>query len=219
MKFTNVTIANIGLYNVAGTVSSVVQSGVNASGLAIGPMLLKAYKNKDERLARNIIFFYKQLFFLVTFLISLWLKEIFFILIKNDSLQKVYPLGIILIMGYNYRPMYFGANTRLFYYEKTKDLLKVSFIAGLSNVILNFIFIPIFGYEAAAYTTFFALMYMGYVGYFLKAYKAHCTLEYHPLKWLSITLLLSAIVYYLVEIPVIYKICISVILILVLIFY
>lgn len=121
-------------------------------------------------------------------------------------------------MGYNYRPMYFGANTRLFYYEKTKDLLKVSFIAGLSNVILNFIFIPIFGYEAAAYTTFFALMYMGYVGYFLKAYKAHCTLEYHPLKWLSITLLLSAIVYYLVEIPVIYKICISVILILVLIF-
>lgn len=40
-----------------------------------------------------------------------------------------------------------------FYYEKTKFIMLASVIGALLNIILNWIFIPIFGYYAAGYTT------------------------------------------------------------------
>src|SRR5690606_1432162 len=131
--------------------------------------------------------------------LSIWLKEIFAFLIRNEELAQVYPLGIIIIMAYNYRPMYLGANNRLFYHEQTKVLLKVTFIAGIINLILNLTLIKFFGYQVAAYTTFAALVYMGYTGYFLKQYKSTKTLEYYPIYWLIATIILTIIGYYIVE--------------------
>ena len=40
-----------------------------------------------------------------------------------------------------------------FYYEKTKFIALSTIIGAILNIILNYIFIPIFGYMAAAYTT------------------------------------------------------------------
>lgn len=218
MKLVNIPTGNIGLYNAANTVGNIMLMMGNASGQAIGPMLLKAYKDKDEYSARKLIFSLQITFFLGTFLASIWLKEIFYILIKNDTLRSVYPLGIIIVMAYNYRPMYFGANQRLFFHEKTKVLMKVTFIAGISNLILNFIFIPLWGYEVAAYTTFIGLMYMGYAGYFLKEYKENCGLNYYPYTWLLITLILTIIAWFVVEWNIMFKIIISIATILIILF-
>jgi O-antigen/teichoic acid export membrane protein len=206
MKFLNIPTANIGLYNAANTVGNIVSMMANASGQAIGPMLLQSYKNKDELLARKLCYILQIAFFAGTFLLSIWLKEIFFLLIRNNTLNQVYPLGIIIVMAYNYRPMYFAANNRLFYYEKTKVLIKITFVAGIINVLLNFLLIPIWGYQVAAYTTFGCLMYMGYAGFFLKEFKEHCRLNYHPVKWLALTLLLTVAAYYAVHLNVILKI-------------
>lgn len=49
-----------------------------------------------------------------------------------------------------------------FYYEKTGWIMTASVIAAGANLLLNYIFIPIFGYAAAAYTTLFC--YMIYTG-------------------------------------------------------
>src|SRR5690606_5645105 len=133
----------------------------------------------------------------------------FMFLIKNETLAQVYPLGIIIVMAYNYRPMYLGANNRLFYHEKTGVLLKVTFTAGFINLILNFVLINFFGYQVAAFTTFAALMYMGYAGYYLKEYKQTATLNYYPLLWLSITILLTGLGYFLVEVNYIFKIILT----------
>jgi O-antigen/teichoic acid export membrane protein len=40
-----------------------------------------------------------------------------------------------------------------FYFEKTKFIMAASMIAAVSNVALNFLFIPLCGYIAAGYTT------------------------------------------------------------------
>ncbi|MEO8109965.1 MAG: oligosaccharide flippase family protein [Ginsengibacter sp.] len=209
MKLVNISTGNIGLYNAANTVGNIMLMMGNASGQAIGPMLLKAYKASDEYLARRLVFSLQITFFLATFLSSIWLKEIFYILIKNNGLNKVYPLGIIIVMAYNYRPMYFGANSRLFYHERTKILLKVTFLAGISTLLLNFIFIPFWGYEVAAYTTFIGLMYMGYAGYFLREFKQNCDVNYYPFRWLTITIILTLVAYFVVEWSIILKLLIS----------
>jgi len=210
MKFLNISTGNIGLYNAANTMGNIVSVMANASGQAIGPMLLQSYKSKDEYLTRRLCYILQVAFFLGTFLLSIWLKEIFFLLIRNETLNKVYPLGIIIVMAYNYRPMYFAANNRLFYYEKTKVLIKVTFVAGILNVILNLLLMPIWGYQVAAYTTFACLMYMGYAGFFLKEFKATSQLNYHPLKWLGLSIILTLAAYYAVHLPVFPKIGLSV---------
>jgi O-antigen/teichoic acid export membrane protein len=210
MKLSDISTGNIGMYNAANTVSNFMAIIANASGQAVGPMLLKAYKDKNEDLARNLVFVLQLVFLCGTFIVSIWLKEIFTFLLKNKDLQTVYPLGVILIMAYNYRPMYFGANARLFYIEKTKSLLKVSFIAGLGTFITNLILMRYVGYEIAAFTTFAGFMYMGYSGYFLKVYKENESLNYFPVLWLIVTIILTITAYFAVELPILYKVVLTI---------
>lgn len=209
MDVTNVSIANIGMYNAAGSVSGIFNQISGAVAQAISPMLYSSYKEGNEKTVKRLIFSVEILFLIGTAVSSIWMKEIFQILIKNKTLQTVYPTAIILSMAFNYRPMYFGANNRLFYYEKTKVLLKITFIAGLSNVILNFIFIPVFGWQVAAYTTFVCLMYMGYIGYFLKEFKETNETQFYPLFWLTLTILLTAFVYFAVDWSLLIKVILS----------
>lgn len=52
-----------------------------------------------------------------------------------------------------------------FYYEKTKFIMAASMLAAILNVVLNYVFIRMFGYYAAGYTTLFC-----YVVYALSHY-------------------------------------------------
>ncbi|ETZ24546.1 lipopolysaccharide biosynthesis protein [Pedobacter sp. V48] len=209
MKILNVSTGDIGKYNAAYIVANIIQKLGIAAGQAVAPMLNQSYKNNKEIEARSLIFVLQIAFLCLTFILSIWLKEIFVLLIKNKDLASVYPLGIIIVMSYNYRPMYLGANGKLFFYEKTKVLLKVTFSAGIINLILNFILIKYFGYKAAAFTTFFALMYMGYAGYFSKEYKETKKIEYYPLIWLVCTILLTCVAYFSVELSIGFKVLMS----------
>lgn len=210
MRFFNVPTGDIGLFNAANTVGNVFMMLGTASGQAIAPMLMKSLNEQNEALLRKLVYSLQIIFLSLTFICSLWLREIFFILIKNQTLQKVYPLGILIVMAYNYRPMYFGANYRLMYNEKTKVLLKVTFVAGIGNLLLNMALIPFFGYKVAAYTTFVGLMYMGYSGYYLKEFKESCDVNYHPIKWLILTVLLTIIALVSVELMFMYKVFITI---------
>lgn len=218
MDMLKVSTDNIGRYNVAYTVGNVVQQLGVASGLAVGPMMMERYKKGDDKGARNLIFVLQTLFLMGTFILCIWLKEVFQFLIRNEILSQMYPLGIIIIMGYNYRPMYFGANSKLMFEEKTNVLWKVTFVAGLLNVVLNVLLIPYFGYKVAAYTTFVSLMFMGYIGFYLKVFKEINAANYYPLAWLVATVVLSFFAYYTVELSFYLKLMISLILIFTLIF-
>lgn len=210
MDISNISINNIGRYNAAISVGGIFGQVSDAVAQAISPLLYGAYRDGNEKAVKRLIFSVEILFLIGTAVASIWMKEIFQFLIKNEKLQTVYPIAIILSMAYNYRPMYFGANNRLFYYEKTKILLKITFIAGIANVILNFIFIPVFGWKVAAYTAFICLMYMGYIGYFLKEFKETNSTQFYPLFWLILTVVLTVFVYFAVEWSLYIKIFLSI---------
>lgn len=219
MKLISVDTEDIGKYNVSYMFGNFIQQIGVACGKAIGPMMYSCYKKKDEQQARKIIFNLQAVFLVMTFTVSIWLKEAFQILIKNDSLSNMYGLGILIVMSYSYRPMYLGANNRLFYLEKTKVLLKISLVAGLANVAMNIILIPYFGYEVAALTTYVALMYMGYVGYFLKDFKNNNSLNYFPFHWFVLTIVFTISAIFIVEISLYLKAIINFTILIVLIFY
>ncbi len=205
MDATKVPTKEIGGYNLAYSFGSYYNAFADAVGFAIGPTLRRLFKEKKEKETRKLVFIVQIFFFILSFGICLWIKEIFYLFIQNEELRTVYPLTIPIIMGYNYKPMYMGASINLFYYENTKHLWKISFIAGAINVILNFIFIPIYGVFSAAITTFIALMYMGYSGFFMSDYKKNSSLNYYPLLFLLANVLLLAIAYILAETSIIAK--------------
>lgn len=174
----------IGRYNSTYLFGNYFQMLGTTTGNAVGPMLMEQLKQGNAQNARNLTFAMMGAFVAGTFIVSVWLKELFYLLIKNDELQAMYPLGIIIIMGYAYRPIYLAVNAILVLSENTKSLWRISFAAGIGNLVLNLILIPVFGYQAAAFTTWLALMYMGFSGFYLKAVKQLNTEAYYPIRWL-----------------------------------
>lgn len=209
MKSVGVETSQIGMYNAAYTVGNFVRQAGMAAGFAVGPMLNAAYKEQDERKARDLIFILQILFLAGSFVLAIWLKELFHVLLKNAELSSSYGLGIVIVMAYSSRPMYFGANGRLFYLEKTSLLLRVTFIAAIANVILNFMFIPIWGIIAAAWVTYISLFYMSYAGYYLKAFRGINNVKYFHTFWLSLSLALTILALKFVNFSTLFKLSIS----------
>ncbi|QCK15919.1 MATE family efflux transporter [Mangrovivirga cuniculi] len=209
MDVMKVPTANIGRYNIAYTVGKFTNSLGTASGLAVGPLLNGYYKKNDDKSAAGLIFILQISFLIITFILSIWMKELFGLLIKNVELASMYYLGVIIVMAYNYRPMYFGANAKLMYIEKTNLLWRVTFGAGIINLLLNICFIPIFGFEVAAYTTFVSYMVMGYSGYYFKVFSDNSDAKFYPMFWLLLTIILTVFAKITVEFEQQYKIFIS----------
>lgn len=201
----NVATGDLGKYSLASTFGGYFQAFINAANKAMTPLMLGFYKEKKDEKARDLVFILQGFTLAGTFLFCIWSKEIFKLLIKNETLQAVYPLAIIIVMAFNYRPMYIGAMNKLFYLEKTKLLWRVSLIAGLSNLLLNFILVPIFGFEAAAYSTFISLMYMGFSGFFIKKIREVQQAKFYPLVWLFLIILSTSLAYYLVAFSILIK--------------
>lgn len=204
----NVNTNDIGGYNFAGSFAGYFSQLGNAIGQATRPFFNTYYKSHNYGKVREIIFVMQLLFFTLTFFASLWLKEVFSLLVRNEELAATYPIAILLIMAVNYRPMYFGSINVLIYGEKTKKLLYVTFVASIISVILNFSLIPSWGIWAAVFSTYVSMMYMGYSGYFLKEFKV-VDVSFYPMHWLLATLILTALAYYAVELAIIYKMGIS----------
>ncbi|MBC5773964.1 lipopolysaccharide biosynthesis protein [Pontibacter sp. KCTC 32443] len=208
-----VPVQKIGLYNVAASFGTYFLITSMAISQAASPFYLKYLAQQQDKAAalqvRRLTFALQVLFLLATSLGCLWMREIFILLIKNEALQQAYPLAIIILMGYNFRPMYSVVYNTLTYREHTNKLWRISVAAGAGNVLLNFILVPIFGYQAAAYTTFAALMYMGYAGFYMKAFKASTQVSYYPVLWLSLTVSMLFIVYNIAAVAIMVKVILT----------
>jgi len=212
----DIPINSIGYYNLAAQFGSYFDMFANAITMAVNPMTLEQIRNNKEDIGKKIIFYMSIMIVSVTFLFSLWSKEIFALLIKNEKLQKIYPLAIILVMAHNYRPMYIASTNMFFYYENTKNLLKISFLAGIMAFIGYIIVIPIWGIYGAAIVNYTFLQYIGYSGFFMKEYKQKTKISYPFLKILIFTFILTIGVFWCVELYWLIKAIISLIFILIL---
>lgn len=206
----NVSTQHIGRYNLASTFGSYFANMAGAVNQAITPILLSCYKQNEFVKARNLIFVIQGYFILVTFTYSIWAREIFYLLINNTGLREVYPLSIIIVMSYNYRPMYNGAVGPLFYIEKTHLIWRITFTAGIVNVLVNVLFIPIYGYQVAAYSTFVCLLIMGFSGFYMPGVQGTQKANFYPFFWLGLILLMTAVASFMVYLGIFVKIMVTI---------
>lgn len=205
----NVNISSIGLYNVGYVFGNYFDLIGSAVGMAVGPILAKLWAKKKLYEYRLVIFILQTLFISGAFLLCIWVKELLPILYRNKSLDGAYLFAVFIVMGCTYRPMYWAVISKLMFEEKTKKLWRISFVGGLLNIILNLIFIPIYGVMAAPVTTLISLLYLGFSGYGLKTYKNFNDLNHYPLLWLVLILVFTFLAYHIVDFSLENKLLIS----------
>jgi len=202
----------IGIYGVGYNFGTYLDSMQIAIGQVLSPIYYKWFASKDESAEKNIrmiTFIWQSISLVLAFLISLWLKEIFSILYRRVEFSTAYVYGIPILMSYTYRPFYMAVANRLIFKELTKTVLFISTVAAAINLVLNIILVPFFGIYAAIFTTFFALLYMGFAGYYIPKTKIHITLSYYPLFWIFLISITTLVVFLLKDIAIIYKLGIS----------
>lgn len=208
----HVPIDEIGTYNLAYIFGGYMEMFGQAINMAVAPMITSLYSKKTkiaEKQVQQFIFFLMACFILILSTIALWTKELFQLLIRNDSLLDAYPIAIIIIMSYSYRPLKIGGMNKLFFYEHTNKLWRISFIAGMLNVVLNIIFIPLFGIYVAAITTFISMVYFAISPYYIKEYRAMENERFYAEYWMIGVILLTGLIYMLRDISITYKVGIS----------
>ena len=193
MDYSNIKIGEIGQFNLAQQFVTMMDSLVNAIERAIGPLCMEGIRNNKEEEVKKEIFLFALLTFSGTFLFSLWSKEIFAVLISNSVLATVYPIAALLSLALNYRPAYIAASNVFFYYENTKQLLGITFLAGMIALLLNIVLIPSGGLWAAAVITYVAFMYQGYSGFFYKFYKQFTKVPFPFVKLFFLQLFVTAV--------------------------
>lgn len=200
MDWFRIGLVPIGNYNIAQQITSYVETGINAIERAAGPPCLHGIQENKEYESKKYIYLFLIITFLTCFLISLWSKEIFHLLIKNPNLAKAYPYAAILVMALCYRPMYFAASNIYFYYEETKKILGITFVAGVMAFIANLVFIPIYGIWAAVIINYLTFLYQGYSGYFIfKVFKEKSKEQYPYLVIMFLQILLTVLVWCIMD--------------------
>lgn len=113
----------LGQANIVLQIGGVLESWVSAINQAINPMTMKEIRERNELKASTLIYVYLGLTYLCTFLVAVWSREIFSLLISNTELAATYPYAILFVMALNYRPMYVAASNIFFYYEDRKSVV------------------------------------------------------------------------------------------------
>ena len=150
LKLSNETDA--GLYAVAYSFSSLALIVFSALNSAYNPFSMKAIK--DEKYIDLSKVTESMIFFSVVFsLIMIFLAPEGLYILGGESYLKTQTIIPILVTGIFFSSFYFVFSNIEFVHEKTKYIFPITAVGAGINILLNYILIPLHGYEMAAYTT------------------------------------------------------------------
>lgn len=148
----------LALYSLAYTCGTLLSIFVTSINSAYSPWLGERLSKKEYGMIRKVCLPYVGFFAFIACGAVLVTPELLLILGGRNYLEARYvmpPVAAGCFMQLLYT-MYVNVEQ---YEKKTKGMAVASVIAALVNLLLNYVFIPVYGYIAAAYTTF--------VGYWL----------------------------------------------------
>lgn len=201
--------SEIGHLTMAQSISGMFETLLNAINQVFGPMTYQFIRDNNKSEMKRLLYTYIMMAYTVTFFYSLWSREVYDILISNDEIAATYKYSIILVMALNYRPLYVYCIDYFFYHEHTVQMLGITFMAGIVSFIFYFTMIPYIGIWAALFGFYLGCLYLGYSGFFYKFYHKMTIYEVQWSFYLILQILLTIVVFYCVDLSVIYKFLIS----------
>jgi len=132
---------------------------------------------------------------LMAAVLGLWIPDIFRLLYRKAELSAAYPMAIVLIFGFCYRPLYVAIVDKAIFEKRTMEVLKITVVAALSNVLLNLIFIEFYETWAATFNTVVAYFVMGLAGYFLIKNSGEFRKVIRPFELIGIVIVVGTLVF------------------------
>lgn len=159
-----VSEAAVALYTVPYSIASLSSIFTNSINASLVPTIYNGLKNNNLNGLDKKINVILVLFALIVFVIMLFGPEVVLIIggLPYAESKWVIP-AVSASMFFMFLYPVFG-NIE-FYYEKRWITMTCSILAAATNIALNFIFIPLFGYVAAAFTTLACYILMAFAHY------------------------------------------------------
>lgn len=162
-----VSKAAAALYSVAYQISTMMTLITTAINNSLTPFIYQHLEKEDVEPIRSSCKPLVLLLAVLTILVMLFAPEVIAIFASHKYAPAIYVIppvsaSVFFIFIYN---LYSNVE---YYYEKTKLITAATLCAALLNLVLNFIFIPIFSFYAAGYTTlvsYIVLAFMHFVFY------------------------------------------------------
>lgn len=153
-----------GIYSLSYTVSIALTIFVNAIASTYAPWTYQQLKVKDYRKIKifsNYILVAIGIIGLCGILVA---PEIILILGTKEYLEAKWIIAPVMLGCYFTMVYSLFANVE-FYYEKSTSVMLASVVAAVSNIVLNAVFIPKFGFIAAGYTTLICYVLLAIMHY------------------------------------------------------
>lgn len=160
------------MYSVAYMIAQIASLLWASMNNAWSPWAYKQMEEKNYKNLRNKSKPYTMLYSTIILLIILFAPELLLIMGGQKYIEAKYIMPPV-IVGYLFQFVYSLYVNIEFYHKKQKNIAIGTIIAALINIVLNLIFIPIFGYLAAAYTTLIGYMAL-FIMHFVFVKRLNC---------------------------------------------
>lgn len=148
------------LYNLS-ALSLIVWSAINNSIVPYIFEKLKVGKEEEPKIAKMVLFLVVG-YGIVAFTMTMMAPEVIHALATEEYYEAIYIMPPI-AAGIFFTTLYNLFGNVLIFHKKTFFVMYSSAIAAVANVILNALFIPRFGFVAAAYTTLISFVVLSFV--------------------------------------------------------
>lgn len=184
------------IYSVAYSAGYVVNVIKNSIIDAIKPWIYQKIKQKDFVSIRKNVNAVMVLITLITIVFTAFAPELIRIMAPDEYYSAIYVVPPVAASSF-FTFLYNIFSVVGFYYEKTKRIMIASISGAVLNLILNFIFIPIFGFIAAAYATLICYIFFAFAHYFIM--KSICkknmnNAQIYDMKFISLMAVLVLII-------------------------
>lgn len=163
-----VPLAEVGIYSLGYQIASILQLLAFSVTNAWSPFFYKTAgePGAPRMLSRFSTYYMLLIVFLGTGIAAL-AQDMLLIVASNPEYYAAYQVVPWVVMGFVMRGFYFLFVTALYYRKQVRALPFVTIGAGVLNIGLNLLTVPIYGYMAAAVNTFVAYAVQAAVMYYL----------------------------------------------------
>lgn len=156
--------SEVGIYGTLYNLSSLSLIAWNAINASLIPYMLEKLKKGEQKKINTIVNPLLFVYAVICIFLTLLAPEIVHILTTEEYYQAIYIMPPI-AAGIFFNSLYSIFGNVLMYYKKTKNIMLATVLAAIINISLNYIFMPIFGYVVAAYTTLISYVFLAVFQY------------------------------------------------------
>jgi len=156
--------AEVGYYSIAYTIAAIMTIFNTAVAQSLDPWIYRSIKNKNLERIGSVSYRITAIIAVLNFMVMAIAPEALSILAPSSYAEALWVIPPVTASVF-FTFMYDLFASFQFFYKKTKWIAIGSCGGAVLNIILNAIFIPIFGYIAAGYTTLVCYILFGVLHY------------------------------------------------------